>query len=63
MGLGFLRRASTTAGTHDEKSHHDTIRENALLFIMVKIKATCSDDGKKNDTGWVHKKASTGCLT
>jgi hypothetical protein len=37
---------------HDEKSHHDTsIRENALLFIMVKIKATCSDEGKKNDTG------------
>jgi hypothetical protein len=47
---------------HDEKSHHDTsIRENALLPIMVKIKATCSDDGKKNDTG--PQKASTRCLT
>jgi hypothetical protein len=55
MGLGFLRRASTTAGTHDEKSHHDTIRESVLLFIMVKIKATCSDDGKKNDTGSTKK--------
>ena len=57
-----LRRASTTIGTYDERNHHDVIRENVLLFIMVKIKATCSDDGKKNDTAGPQK-ASPGCLT